>query len=86
MNPEGIVARKEDVEAHKRSHCALRILVALIFGSGCGALGAFFVLFLWTMFGNRRPIVPEEFAMQPKEFEYKKFDVSVDKSIEDGKN
>lgn len=86
MNPEGFVARKEDVEVRKRSHCALRIFVALIFGAGCGALGAFFVLFLWTMFGNRRPIVPEEFAMQPREFEYKKFNVSVDKTIEDGKN
>ncbi|KAL8526779.1 hypothetical protein ACS0TY_015840 [Phlomoides rotata] len=86
MNPEGFVARGEDVEVRKRSHCALRILFALIFGTGCGALGAFFVLFLWTMFGNRRPIVPEEFAVQPREFEYKKFVVSVDKTIEDGKN
>ncbi|KAI3473173.1 hypothetical protein Pfo_029888 [Paulownia fortunei] len=84
MDPEDFVEKGEELKVPKRSDCALRILAALIFGTGCGALGAFFVLFVWTILGNRRPVVPEEFAMQPKELEYKKFNVSVDKTIEDG--
>ncbi|KAL0375288.1 UNVERIFIED_CONTAM: hypothetical protein Sradi_3444500 [Sesamum radiatum] len=86
MDPEDVVENAEELKVPKKSNCALRILAALIFGTVCGALGAFFVLFLWTIFGNRRPVVPEEFAVQSKEFEYKKFNVSVDKTIEDGKN
>ncbi|KAI3447744.1 hypothetical protein Pfo_004409 [Paulownia fortunei] len=85
MDPEDFVGKGEELKVPKRSDCALRIVAALIFGTGCGALGAFFVLFVWTIFGNRRPVVPEEFAEQPKEFEYNKFNVCVGKTIEDGK-
>ncbi|KAL2250443.1 L-type lectin-domain containing receptor kinase VIII.2-like [Sesamum indicum] len=86
MDPEDVVENAEELKVPKKGDCALRILAALIFGTVCGALGAFFVLFLWTIFGNRRPVVPEEFTVQSKEFDYKKFNVSVDKTIEDGKN
>lgn len=68
-----------------RSDCVLRILAAMIFGSGCGALAAFTVLYLWTMFGNRRPVVPEECVMQPVDCEYKKVNIVVDKPLKDGK-
>ncbi|GFQ07823.1 L-type lectin-domain containing receptor kinase s.4 [Phtheirospermum japonicum] len=78
LDPEGFVVKGEKLKVPKRNECALRILAALIFGSGCGAIGAFVVLYLWTIFGNRRPVVPEE-------FEYDKFDVTVEKTIEDGK-
>ncbi|KAG8376980.1 hypothetical protein BUALT_Bualt09G0120700 [Buddleja alternifolia] len=83
MNPENFLEKREKLKVPKRSDCALRIVAALVFGTGCGTLGAFFVLFLWTIFGNRRPVVPEEFADQSKELEYKKLNVSVDKTIED---
>ncbi|RVW15962.1 L-type lectin-domain containing receptor kinase VIII.2 [Vitis vinifera] len=71
---------------HEKRACLLRVLAALIFGTGCGALGAFIALFLCTIFGNRRPVVPvpEEFVMRPVEFEYKKVNVIVDKSIQNG--
>ncbi|KAL3640705.1 hypothetical protein CASFOL_015673 [Castilleja foliolosa] len=80
LDPEGgFVVKGENLKIPKgKNECALRILAALIFGSVCGAIGAFAVLYLWTVFGNRRPVVPEE-------FEYNKFDVSVVKTIEDGK-
>ncbi|KAL0333235.1 UNVERIFIED_CONTAM: L-type lectin-domain containing receptor kinase IV.4 [Sesamum angustifolium] len=68
----------------KRSLCASRILAALIFGTGCGALGAFFVLFVWTILG-KRPVVPEAFAVQPKELKCNKFNDSVGKNMEDDK-
>ncbi|MED6134927.1 hypothetical protein PIB30_041485 [Stylosanthes scabra] len=68
-----------------KSDCLLRILAAMIFGAGCGALTAFVVLYVWTIFGNRRPVMPEEYVMQPMDFEYKKVDVVVDKAIKDAK-
>ncbi|CBI30447.3 unnamed protein product, partial [Vitis vinifera] len=52
---------KEDMRpqtVHEKRACLLRVLAALIFGTGCGALGAFIALFLCTIFGNRRPVVP----------------------------
>lgn len=85
LDPQHFVGKEGEVKIRKRSDCTLRILSALVFGTGCGALGAFLVLFVWTILGDRRPIVPEEFTGQAKEFEYKKFDVGVDKTIEDGK-
>ncbi|XP_057778078.1 L-type lectin-domain containing receptor kinase VIII.1-like [Salvia miltiorrhiza] len=84
LDPQHFVGKEEEMKVRKRSDCTLRILSALVFGTACGALGAFLVLFLWTVLGDRRPIVPEEFVVQPKELEYKKFDVSVDKTIEGG--
>ncbi|KAH6802901.1 hypothetical protein C2S51_034347 [Perilla frutescens var. frutescens] len=85
LDPQHFVGKEEELKVRKRSDCTLRIISALVFGTGCGAMGAFLVLFVWSILGNRRPVVPEEFAVQPKEFEYKKFDVSVVKTIEDGK-
>ncbi|CAI9761849.1 unnamed protein product [Fraxinus pennsylvanica] len=85
LNPEAFTKKQKVVSVHKRSSdCGLKILAALIFGTGCGALGAFIVLFSWTIFGNRRPVVPQEFVMQPKEFEYTRSNVAADTTIEDG--
>ncbi|KAH7553785.1 hypothetical protein ACOSQ2_029654 [Xanthoceras sorbifolium] len=70
----------------KQSDCLLRVLAALIVGTSCGALGASVVLYLWTIFANRRPVVPEECAVHPVDYEYKKFNIVVDKAVEhDGK-
>ncbi|GER55841.1 concanavalin A-like lectin family protein [Striga asiatica] len=87
LDPEGSSKKGESLKISKRSDkCALKILAALFFGSGCGAIGAFLVLYLWAVFGNRRPVVPEEFAVQTKESGYDKIDVlSSDKTIEDVK-
>lgn len=85
LDPNAYEEKKKELIVNKRSDCLLRILAALIFGTGCGALGAFFILFAWTVFGNRRPIMPEEFAVKPLEYEYKKFNVIVDKATENGK-
>ncbi|XP_065851665.1 L-type lectin-domain containing receptor kinase S.4-like [Euphorbia lathyris] len=77
---------KPVVVIHKRSTCVLRVLAAMIFGTACGALGAFMVLYLWTIFGDRRPVVPEVCSsVHPVDFEYKKVKVVVEKAVEDGK-
>uniref|UniRef100_A0A5B6YVD0 Putative L-type lectin-domain containing receptor kinase VIII.2-like n=1 Tax=Davidia involucrata TaxID=16924 RepID=A0A5B6YVD0_DAVIN len=85
LDPKAFSEKTKALTVHKRSDCLLRVLAALIIATGCGTLGAFIVLFVWTIFGNRRPVVPEEYAVQPVGFEYKKVKVVVDKPIEDGK-
>ncbi|CAL0302657.1 unnamed protein product [Lupinus luteus] len=70
--------------AKARSDCLLRVLAAMIFGAGCGSLVAFVMLYVWTIFSNRLPVAPEEYVMQPVEFEYKKVNVVVDKATKDG--
>ncbi|GAV65482.1 Lectin_legB domain-containing protein [Cephalotus follicularis] len=85
LNPEVFVENKKSVVQQKRSDCFLRVLTALLFGTACGALGAFTVMYLCTIFASRRPIVPKECSVHPVEFEYKKVKVVVDKAIEDGK-
>ncbi|XP_004492393.1 L-type lectin-domain containing receptor kinase VIII.2 [Cicer arietinum] len=90
QDPNVFVAKNTEsysppVTVKPRSDCLLRILAAMIFGTVCGALSAFTVLYLWTMFGNRRPVVPEECVMQPVDFEYKKVNIVVDKPLKDAK-
>ncbi|WOG92554.1 hypothetical protein DCAR_0311826 [Daucus carota subsp. sativus] len=86
LDPEVHVIEKKAPVVHKRSDCVTKIFAALIFGTACGALGAFFALFVWTIFGgNGRAIVPEDYAVQPVKLEYKKFEVVVDKQMEGNK-
>lgn len=86
LDLKALTKHSETVTVKPRSDCVLRVLAAMIFGGGCGALTAFVVLYLWTIFGNRRPVVPEECVKeQPVDFEYKKVSIVVDKAIKDGK-
>jgi hypothetical protein len=70
----------------KKNDCVLRVLAAMIFGTGCGALAAFTMLYLWTIFGNKRAaVVPEGCVMQPLDVDYRKVKIVVDnKTIGDG--
>lgn len=84
LDPKALAKNIETPPVHNRSDCLSRALAAMVFGVACGALGASIVLYLWTIFANRRPVVPEEeCAMHSMDFEYKKFKVVVDKSFED---
>ncbi|XP_057753980.1 L-type lectin-domain containing receptor kinase VIII.2-like [Arachis stenosperma] len=86
VDPKVLATKETEAPVVKpKSDCLLRILAAMIFGAGCGALTAFVVLYVWTIFGNRRPVMPEEYVMQPMDFEYKKVDVVVDKPIKGAK-
>ncbi|KAG6430656.1 hypothetical protein SASPL_108728 [Salvia splendens] len=85
LDPQQSVGKEEERKVNRRSDCTMRIVSALAFGTGCGALGAMLVLILWTVLGDMRPIVPEELVAQSKESECKKFGVSVDKTVENGK-
>ncbi|PRQ43041.1 putative non-specific serine/threonine protein kinase [Rosa chinensis] len=85
LDPKTLSKSSKPVTVEKRKDCVLRAVAAMVLGVACGALASYIVLYLWRVFGNRRPVVPEEYAMQPQQFEYKKMKVVVDKSIEDGK-
>ncbi|XP_027336894.1 L-type lectin-domain containing receptor kinase VIII.2-like [Abrus precatorius] len=85
LDPKVFVKNTETPVVKPRSDCFLRVLAAMIFGTGCGALTAFIVLYLWTIFGNRGAVVPEESVKQPVDVEYRKVKIVVDKTIEDGK-
>lgn len=88
LDPKAFAKNTKTPTVQKRKDCLMRVLAALIFGAACGALAAFTGLYLWTIFGNKRPVVPEEYAVQvqPVDFEYKKVKIVVDKAaIEDGK-
>ncbi|KAJ8899956.1 hypothetical protein K2173_019661 [Erythroxylum novogranatense] len=85
LNPQTFAKNEKSVVAHKRSYCLLRVLAAMIFGTTCGALGAFILLYLCSIFGNRRPVVPEDCSVHLEDLGYKKVKVVVDKVVEDGK-
>ncbi|GFY83718.1 concanavalin A-like lectin family protein [Actinidia rufa] len=86
LDPDSFSKKTKSPPAPNTRDCLLKVLAAMIFGTGIGALGAFFVLFVWTVFGNRRPVVPEEYSPRPVGFEYENFKVVVDKATKDGKN
>lgn len=85
LNPTALIVKRKEVKVHEKSDCASRILAALILGTGCAALGALLVLFIWTLVRYKSPVVPEDCAVQPIDFDNKKAKV-VEKSIKVGKN
>lgn len=93
LDPEVVSKNTKPVDVvvpdvmHKRSDCIVRVLTALIFGTGCGALGAFIVLAIWTFCARGKPIVPEQVAhVHPLDYDYDKFKVVVlEKEVKDVK-
>ncbi|XP_031395798.1 arcelin-1-like [Punica granatum] len=88
LDPNAISEDKNPLTGPRgKNDCLLKVLAAMIFGTGSGALGAFCILYLWTIFGRRRPVAPEEFVGKEKSLDcgYKKVEVVVvDKAIEGG--
>ncbi|KAM0026476.1 putative non-specific serine/threonine protein kinase [Helianthus debilis subsp. tardiflorus] len=65
LDPLSLKENGNEVKGHKKSDCVMRILSALILGIGLGALGTFVGMFVWTIFGKRQPISPEDYAVKP---------------------
>ena len=58
LDPKAIVKNTKPLTtAHKSSNCLWKVLAVFIFGGACGALTASCVLYLWTIVGDRRPVV-----------------------------
>ncbi|MFS7943295.1 putative non-specific serine/threonine protein kinase [Helianthus anomalus] len=65
LDPLSLKEKGNEIKGHKKSDCVMRILSALILGIGLGALGTFIGMFVWTIFGKRQPISPEDYAVKP---------------------
>lgn len=85
LDPKALITKNPKIPTDdgEKSDCLLKVLGALVSGVVFGALATFGGMYLWRMFGKRRPVVPEECAMHPVDFEYKKFQVVVEKGVED---
>ncbi|EPS72516.1 hypothetical protein M569_02242 [Genlisea aurea] len=62
MNTESFKATSKEVGNENKDSedgCGSRIVAALAFGIGCGAMGGLFLVFLWRLFGGKRLVVPE---------------------------
>ncbi|KAM1069535.1 hypothetical protein EV1_001356 [Malus domestica] len=80
VNPRGYVdGHGESLSVQKRGICPLTVLAGMIFVTGCGALVAFVMLFLWAIIISRHTEFPAEFSPKPVEFRYEKIDVVVEK-------
>ncbi|XP_022746927.1 L-type lectin-domain containing receptor kinase S.4-like [Durio zibethinus] len=69
----------EEFRAETRKFCALTILAGLIFATGCGALFAFVMLFMWAILASRHTVFPVESRAVPGDFRYEKVNVIVEK-------
>ncbi|KAH6762734.1 hypothetical protein C2S52_020167 [Perilla frutescens var. hirtella] len=79
----------EEKLAQKRKICALGFISGLVFLTGCGALLALVVLFLWALFENSSETVltiPGKCTVHSGDFRYEKINVVVRDSPTDAKN
>ncbi|XP_058109315.1 putative L-type lectin-domain containing receptor kinase V.1 [Magnolia sinica] len=72
LDPRAFLEHRKHRSMHWRSDYVSRILTALIFGVGCGAAVAVIVLFLWSVFVDKRSLVQPECPVHPVDFEYEK--------------
>ncbi|KAE8720566.1 heme-binding-like protein [Hibiscus syriacus] len=87
LDPKAAVAKKPEplTAKTKSSRCFWKVFVVFVFGGACGALMASCVMYAWNVFGDRRPVVPEECGVDPMDFDYKVKVVVVDDAVKDGK-
>ncbi|PPD98744.1 hypothetical protein GOBAR_AA40279 [Gossypium barbadense] len=69
----------EETREEKGKFCALPILARLIFATGCGALFAFMMLFMWAIFVSRHTVFPVKYQPSHEDFRYEKVNVVVEK-------
>ncbi|XP_061976765.1 L-type lectin-domain containing receptor kinase S.4-like [Populus nigra] len=82
-DPHGYVDEpNEELGVHKRRFCPLSVLAGIIFVTGCGAMLAFAVLFVWAVFVNRHTVFPTKGNVKPVDFKYEKISVVVEKDGE----
>ncbi|MBA0782445.1 hypothetical protein Gotri_000328 [Gossypium trilobum] len=58
----------EETREEKGKFCALPILARLIFATGCGALFAFMMLFMWAIFVSRHTVFPVKYQPSHEDF------------------
>ncbi|MBA0751320.1 hypothetical protein Gogos_000251 [Gossypium gossypioides] len=80
-DPRSYMDNKDSKETReeKGKFCALPILARLIFATGCGALFAFMMLFMWVIFVSRHTVFPVKYQPSHEDFRYEKVNVVVEK-------
>ncbi|KAK8662539.1 hypothetical protein V6N13_092112 [Hibiscus sabdariffa] len=81
VDPQGIRGDEDGDEFRiaETGFSAYTFLAGLIFGTGCGALFAFVILFIWAILVSRQTEFPVKSQVNPEEFRYEKVDVIVEK-------
>ncbi|KAE8663003.1 hypothetical protein F3Y22_tig00113123pilonHSYRG00009 [Hibiscus syriacus] len=79
-DPRGYMDKdSEETREEKGKSCSLTILARLIFATGCGALFAFVMLFMWAIFVSRHTVFPVKCEPGHEDFRYEKVNVIVEK-------
>ncbi|KAI3458609.1 hypothetical protein Pfo_015272 [Paulownia fortunei] len=90
LNPRAFPSEQsEEKLAQKRKICALGFLSGLVFMTGCGALLALIVLFLWALFENSSETVltiPAKCTVHSGDFRYEKINAVVGDNPTHAKN
>lgn len=83
VDPETGAKDAKQVMVPEKSECRVKVFTALILGTACGALGAYIVMFVWSVLVNKKPVAPEEYVVKPVMYDYDKVHVvGVSKSGE----
>ncbi|KAE8679474.1 hypothetical protein F3Y22_tig00111402pilonHSYRG01526 [Hibiscus syriacus] len=79
-DPRGFMDKdSNETREEKGKYCSLTILAKLIFATGCGALFAFVMLFMWVIFVSRHTVFPVKCEPGHEDFRYEKVNVIVEK-------
>lgn len=67
----------QEFRAERGKFFALTLLAGVIFATGCGALFAFVMLFVWAILISRHTVFPVQCQAGPEDFRYEKINVNV---------
>ncbi|XP_057517268.1 probable L-type lectin-domain containing receptor kinase S.7 [Amaranthus tricolor] len=85
LDPQTVPKDVKPVTIRQKTDCTVRVLTALIIGIACGALGAYTVMFVWSVFVTKQPVAPEEYVVKPAIYDYDKVKVLAVDACDDVK-
>uniref|UniRef100_A0A0D6R0F1 Legume lectin domain-containing protein n=1 Tax=Araucaria cunninghamii TaxID=56994 RepID=A0A0D6R0F1_ARACU len=83
VNPQAFKMHHGPSSLRQRADDILGILMALLFGAGCGAMAALVMFMLWSLFSSRFGFTSTEFVAHPVDFGYQKIGMTVGKDAPD---
>ncbi|RWW09785.1 hypothetical protein GW17_00026699 [Ensete ventricosum] len=86
LNPNSFLVRPtESPLLHPRRAYPWGVFVAMLFAAACGAMLAFFVVFMWLALVSRRPVAPVEYPALPLGVACGKIVTAGDQRVGEGK-
>ncbi|MQL92911.1 hypothetical protein Taro_025529 [Colocasia esculenta] len=83
LDPRPFLNPPKEPMIHLRRDYLPGVLIGLVFGAACGAMVVILIMFAWTAFVDRRPMVPVEYPVHPVDFGYEKMVVAGHVNAED---